>query len=394
MRSSCALVLAWCLVAGCDKDTAFDAKSADDAGADGPRYVVASMIDSPEDRFTYFSVTKSLDADTSLNLRDSLEVVGHATLYGSDKLGWFAVGGAETPSITRFDLTKDDKLVKGDTLSLENYGIAWMGFNAAFVDKHKAYYLDQSAIYQLITWDPTEMKITGTIELPSLVPGADEVLGNLGMTLRGDQLLIFAGFATEDTVRPSSTFVIVDTETDSVSSSTVVDDCAVATQFVRMANGDIYIASGADAALYHRGATSGSAACLLRLPASSDELDAKRYHLEDWTGSRVSAGLFPGPDGSLIMQAYDETVEPLTDPTEAYGTAAWRLWRWTPGQDDAALIQGEPRTLQDGWAMIVDGAAYVTGCNDDGCRLLETTAEGVPPRLESAGWVSNIVRVR
>lgn len=380
----------------------------DAGGSDGgaeppePRYVVASVVDAPNGRTTYFNVTGSLAADVTLDFADAREVPGNARLYGSDRLGWFALGGGESPIITRFELSNDDRFVESATLSFANYGVASLGLAVAFVGERDAYYLDQDATQQLITWDPTDMVITGSIDLPSLEPEPGETL-YATLAQRGSQLLVFAGYTDWDagTARPSSVFVIVDTESHSVLSSSVVEGCSHATNFVQVPNGDMYIASEVDATLYHdRDDSDGSAGCLLRLPAGADSLDAEPIQLAQWTGTEVSGGLVPGPEGSLIFQAYDEAVAPLdtTDVLAAYRVAAWRFWRWQPGQDTAERLDGEPQAVNN-LLMRVDGAGYVTGPAEDpssaGSRLVETAASGGPrPGLASPGFISNVVRVR
>jgi hypothetical protein len=395
MKYACTLTTIALVISSCSSELQTD----DAEPATGPRYVVVSVTQALDGLTTHFNVIPGLDTQPQLDFEHSFQISGNARLYGSDRSNWFAIGDGANANITRYELGGNDSFVDGNELSLASYGVSWMGLSAAVLDPHKAYYLDQSRTQQLIIWDPTTMEVTGTIALPSLAPeGGDSLYAT--MIQRDQDLLIFGGYTdwTEGTARSSSRMVVVDTATDSVRASSVVENCSHATQVVLLPSGDTYVSSELDATLYRvTKPSTGSAGCLLHVAAGADTFDATPIDLSAWSGTDLSGGLAPGADGSLLFQAFDATVQSVPDqPLDAYDMPVWRWWRWTPGDDQAERLDMPARTVVN-YVMTVDGRGYVTdhGEGSESSSLVETEASSGPRSvLTSPGFITNVLRIR
>jgi hypothetical protein len=395
MKYACTLTTIALVISSCSSELQND----DAQQSAGPRYVVVSVTEALDGLTTHFNVIPSLEPGEALDFDQSVDITGNARLYGTDKSNWFAIGGGTNAKITRYELGGDDHFVDGDELSLASYGVSWMGVSVAVLDAHKAYYLDQGQTQQLIIWDPTTMVVSDTIPLPSLAPeGRDSLYAT--MVRRGDDLMIFGGYTDwiGGTARTSSRMVVVDTTTNQVRASSVMEGCSHATQVVLLPNGDAYVASELDATLYRVAMPqTGSAGCLLHVAADADTFDPTPISLSAWSGTELSGGLAPGSDGTLLFQAFDSSIQPVPDqPLDAYDMPVWRWWRWTPGEDHAEQLDMPARTVVN-YVMTVDGRGYVTdhGEDSESSTLVETEASTGPRSvLTSPGFITNVLRIR
>src|SRR5690606_7906908 len=114
---------------------------------------------------SYFHVVSSIEDGAEIDDTKALEVPGAAKLYALPDLGWFAIGGGEAPTITRYTIDEDGALARGESISLSSYGVDSLWDTLYIVSPTKAYYPDRAGT-QLIVWNPTEMTVTGSIALP------------------------------------------------------------------------------------------------------------------------------------------------------------------------------------------------------------------------------------
>src|SRR5262245_47706553 len=96
----------------------------------------------------------------------SIEQGGGGMVYAppSGANGSFLLSYAEQPTLTRYQVTDDNQLVEGTSLSFANYGVESGYGSIAWVDDHTAYWFDDGA-RQLIRFDPTEMAIIGAVPI-------------------------------------------------------------------------------------------------------------------------------------------------------------------------------------------------------------------------------------
>lgn len=74
---------------------------------------------------SYFHVVSSLDASTVVSRGDALEVSGAAKLYSIAGAGWFAVGGGEEPTITRYSVSAAGRLEEQERIQPQGVHSLW-----------------------------------------------------------------------------------------------------------------------------------------------------------------------------------------------------------------------------------------------------------------------------
>lgn len=184
----------------------------------GTAYLAATRIWDDSATNSYFQVLPSIDQGTAVDLKKAVEIPGSAKLYASEDIGWFAIGDTESLTISRYTLDDRGALVKGETVSLQPYGVTSLWPTLYFVSPTKAYYPDRAGS-QLIILNPTTMEILGDVKLPETV--RDGYLSHYGYTTirRGKNLLFSVGWfdwEKKDAVLGETGLVVLDTETDKV----------------------------------------------------------------------------------------------------------------------------------------------------------------------------------
>jgi hypothetical protein len=135
-------------------------------GVAGP-YLLGTRVFDDTTITSYFHVASSLGEGTEIDPARALEVAGSARLFSYEE-DWFAIGGGETPTITRYTLTDEGELVEGDAISLQPFGVQSLWDTLYFITPEKAYYPDREGA-QIVVWNPTTMEVTGTIPLPDTI---------------------------------------------------------------------------------------------------------------------------------------------------------------------------------------------------------------------------------
>ena len=270
-RATLALALAT-LSASCgdeSKEAEFGAEG------DGVLYMAATRVWDDTSTTSYFHLFDSITPDTKIDVKQALEVPGAAKLLAYGDLGWFAIGEGESPTITRYTLDDEGKLQKGGSISLQPYGVMSLWGTLYFVSADKAYCVDPYGS-QLIVLNPSKMEITGTIALPQTArEGFVSYYGATSIT-RGSELIFSVGWfdwGPNDTVRPETGLVAVDTGSDEVLRFETDPRCAGITHAITMADGDTYFVSSALAAAAHRLGRLDTKPCALRIRAGEKAFD-------------------------------------------------------------------------------------------------------------------------
>lgn len=127
-----------------------------ESGADAPKddadplYMAATRIWDDTSITSYFHLVPKLEANVEVDPKQALDVAGSAKLYADRKLGWFALGNGESPTITRYTLGNNDQLVAGDAMSLLDCGVQNLWDSLCVVSKDKAYYPDSEGSQLII----------------------------------------------------------------------------------------------------------------------------------------------------------------------------------------------------------------------------------------------------
>ena len=378
------------------------------AGSD-PLYLAVTRVWNESETTSYLHVVPSLAKGTEVDPQQARELVGPAKLFSYGQNYWFAVGGGEEPTITRYTLDKQGKLVEGDAISLQPFGVADLWDTLYFVSDTQAYYPDTTNS-QLIRWNPTTMQVDKTIPLPETARKG--FLSYYGLTplVRGDKLLFSVSWfdwIETDSIQPETGLIEFDTEKDEVSQFEVDSRCGGITQAIEMRSGDTYFVSSALAAATYRLERLDTEPCALRVKKGEARFDQDYVtHLRDLTGGALAGEPVRAGDNAMFLRVFDESdleIEKGALTWNLTSQPAWKWSRWDLENDELAAVDDLPASTADTFWFQIDGHIYAseTKYEDDEATtvkdttLIDLTAKGGPKReLTVPGFLQNVARVR
>jgi hypothetical protein len=322
-------------------------------------------------------------------------------LYAQPDLGFFAIADAEKMTITRYTLDANDKMVAGGSFSLQQLGIKSLGAQAVyFVSATKAYYksADEGLI---VVFNPTEMTVTRTIDLPRDVL-KDGTTTSISQWAAADgQAYFVLGWTSKlyDRVLPGVKLVRIDTATDEV---TITDDTRCRGMYKTAdVDGALYFFSDVINAFGHAVYPNegGQPACALRINKGATSFDPG--YVGDVAGAfgpNLTGAIMSVADGVAWAQVADLTVTP-----KAIGTTytQWyaKGWRWYR-VPFATLKQATPApsqvgaygafTIAEGKAFFISEASQEYGKT----TLIDVSAETPKPGVSFAGFLLDVARLR
>lgn len=332
-------------------------------GSTGPLYAVTTEISVGEGYQSYVVLTDSLDGG-ELSLDRAEELPGRARGVGPDKGGVLFASGDEAPTLTKYTLGSDDRLVKQDgmTLSFQPRGVSAISEYQSqfyFVDADTAYYFD-SATTQAVVWNPEAMVLSGSIDLSELQrPDSLLFFSQTAAHVRGDKLYYPAGWLTADRtgVLPESAMVVVDTR-DDTAKVVVRQGCGWARDGVFGTDGLLYLATEAyGAAAHHLDPDKAGAPCMIRFDPSTDTYDEDYLvALDDVVDpdneGDVAGMLLPtGQAGEAYLRVLDPAL--IMTPPIPILVSVRAHWRW------ARVSLGDAPVA----TLIEDGPAPSSGRN-------------------------------
>lgn len=369
---------------------------------EGDAYLVGTRVWDDTTTTSYFKLVDSLDHDVTLE--GAIEVAGAAKVYAVDGIGWFAIGGGEEPTITRYVINDDNALEADQTISLADYGITSLWDTLYPVSATKMYYPDRDG-QQLVIINPQAMTIEGSIPLPQTM--REGYLANYGYAAiaRDEKLLISVGWfdwsEEGDAVLGETGLIVLDTESDNVERFDVDDRCGGITQPIVTASGDTYLVSSALAAAAHELGRLPTPPCALRIADGEDGFDGTYLgDMGEITGATLVGEPVPASGDDIYVRVMDDdlaTIEAGAATWELTGQAAWTWSRWNTQTNDVTAIDGlEPSTADVSW-FAVEGHVYGTQTETDysETRLFEIHDDGsVDQRLTATGFLHGIAKVR
>jgi hypothetical protein len=377
----------------------------DPDAAAGPAFAIGTRVWDDTTTTSFFNVVGSLSAGTVVDTSQAIEVAGAAKLFSLGSLGWFAIGGGESPTISRYEVDADNQLVPRETISLQNYGVESLWDTIYVVSPTKAYYPDRDN-RQLIIWNPTAMTISGSIDLAQTEREGYLSLYGYTPVIRGNQLLFTVGWfdwTTNDTVLAETGLVVIDTATDTVARFDVDDRCGGITTGIEVANGDVYFASSALAGAAHMLERLTTEPCALRLLADATAFDPT-YRVQLDTLDTLADGAVAGEPVSgggdrIFLRVFDEEAAELpAEPAtwDVTGQVAWTWLAWDVGTDTAAAASSLPPSTADVVWFEVEGVTYgaQTTADYSSTTLIDLTAATPTPALTAPGFVHGVARVR
>ncbi len=328
--------------------------------------------------------------------------MGRPRLYAQEGLGFFAIANAEDLSITRYEMAEDGSFLEGAKISLRSKGVRSLGAQAVhFVSATKAYYKDSNEA-QIIVWNPTEMIVEKTIELPRTLLREGWVTSLGDWAARDGEAFFTVGWSstTYDRVAAGSALVRIDTTTDEV---TVTEErrCR-GMETAGNVDGTLYFFSGVINGFGHQvyPDEGGQQDCFLRILPGSTGFDAEFVgSLSDAlpAGTAATAAALTA-DGEVWAQVVDLDTAP-TAPGSTYGEWYAADWTWWHMQVETLAepvqVPGSPGAYSS-FTVSTDTGFYISQTAAD---YSETTlvdlGDGQPqPGLSLGGFVLDIVRVR
>ncbi len=379
--------------------------SAPDAAPVLPAWSVTTQVFGAESTSSYVLVTDSLEGNTALTLDDAVELPGRSIGVGLGNQAVF-VTGDEGPTLTRYNEV-DGVLSEGETVSFANQGLTSIGeygtqfhFRSATV----SYFFD-SQTAQIIVWNPQEMTITKTIELPGLAePDTIMAFSQSPMIEDGDMLYMPVGWRSSDNLSIISKAAVVALD---MSDDSVVIDTDERCGYVREAaegdDGFIYIATEVyGAAAFAVNNEAAPAPCALRYdPAQKSFDDGFHVELSSLVGGSVAGSFVPGPSNKAYVRALDETIANITDTTHPRALSGMPVWKWyeetlgdTPTATEVTALGhsgGSVLVLDAGDTLVVP--EFAADFSKTNFRLFE---DGVvsEPGLEMPGLVFSLSKLR
>jgi hypothetical protein len=350
-----------------------DGSGAPDPGVptDGPLFAVATTMFLPDGPSSFVSLVADPTANVQVSRAGALEVGGAAALFGVDGRSVFALGGSDSPTITRYEVRDDGRFIEGARMSL-----AGLGFGSAFkrsglvpfLSETKAYFLDDVTA-QAVIWNPAEMTIVGSLSL-----AAAERTGwtfELGERAVGRDGLLFVGASQrgdDETDSGRAYVLVIDTATDTLVTIIEDDRCGNVEHVIPGGQGALYFGSGALAANMHalQRPAGYPAPCVLRINAGETRFDPSFVvRLPEQTAGRSTGRLVAGNGNEAYVLAFypEELAEPLGPTSDIFApwdATAWRWWRIRlDGSAPGEPVEGAPVGSAAGRILHAGGRDYI-----------------------------------
>jgi hypothetical protein len=376
--------------------------------SDGSLYAVTTQLYSPDQDIAYVELVNDIDrVDDALTT--TLEIPGYGLAVGPGRGGNLYVASDQAPTVTRYAVSHGDsagpsRFEERGVLSFAALGVgpifAYAG-QFQFVSPTKAYFLDSESL-QAIIWNPTDMTITGSMDLSALAVPDLTVAFDGEPTRRDRDLVVIAGYYDSDAARVAreTRVAFLDVATDAVQIASDVR-CGYVTHSVLAPNGDIYLASDTWAVAIHQTAAGDAPdSCMLRIKAGEHEIDPSyRADLAALTGSTIAGSLLPGRGAMAYVRGFDPSLfeGDIQSYDEIWSAGAWRWYSLELGSELPATVVdalpvGAPSSLQ----LPFDGRTFSNASEADyrSSRLLDMGAEGGPRDVGSVpGIPVGVVRL-
>ncbi|MEM7156548.1 MAG: hypothetical protein AAF799_27120 [Myxococcota bacterium] len=381
-------------------DDADETASATTEGASDGQYAVSVVLPGTP-RQGYVVMVDSPADDIDVDLGQALEIPNGGIAVGPDDGEVVYLVDGATPRLTEFSIDSAGGITEGRTLSMEGFTASSSGArhgNFVFLSDTKAYVID--TLTQLVgIWDPSRFEITGTIDLGDTgAVGWIGVIGGRPLDRDGELVYSQSFVSFSSAYGPMSNVVFLDPQTDTVTRTVEIPDCAALTSLVLADNGDLWGASDVSSVFNRIGGLSDGTECIFRIPAGTYEVD--RYvTFAERTGGRQGGTLMQQRDTEVYVRLLDEDLLPADVETlgDANGAAAWRWGRLDLAGDepievftDLPPMAGSTRVLQlDGTTWATEATALLATA-----RMMDLSGDVPRGGLEVPGIIMNAFRIR
>lgn len=378
-----------------------------------PQYVVHTRLNAGDDlQLSYLATTSSIEAGARLDLDRAVELdapdIGFAGLVGTP---YVYTGSCTEPTITRWEVASDGSLREGPQLSFAPLGLADACIDSALglYSPQRAFYRPfQSAIPEIVVWNPTTMEIVGTIELPGVEPEG-ELLPVVTLSTRSDRLFVTVfwegGFDADWTKFGDHVRVLeIDPESLEVLSSSDEPRCNSLSWTSATSDETAYFSPYSYNTTIRSvlGDERGAQSCGLRIvPPGSSFDQGYELDLSAIAGGRPAGDLVVLDDETAFLHVWhEELVSPLaadgSNWEDVIGENGFLWYKWPLGASTAERI---PEQTPGNFTVLVgvEDRKFVAHFSDDfsSTTLEELDASGaITPALSGAGQIFEVVRVR
>lgn len=382
-----------------DAGAAADAGEGEPEPAASPLYAVGAVVFGDQGSTGYVKLVDDIELEGErLTLEDADEFSGSADLWV--RSGAVYISGGDAPTIDKYSVGESGELTKQGTVNFGAYGVTDTAFwNATFVSDEKAYMV--SGPTELVAWNPSTMRITGTVELPEL-PARGALLQRLGTADRTSVVhdgklyqTIYWTDATYADRAPDSVIIVIDTETDEVVDQVAVD-CPGLDYGTIDEDGKIHFSNwtGGVGTYYVLGTAQN---CIATLDPSS--LEVTRTMFADIADGHEGSAFAYAGDGRFIMSVFDEVRADAANADEPFamlGEPNWQLWLYDPSSESAAPVEGVDWNSGASIHTRIDGTLYSMIPGQGYATTVAYAVNGASSRklYDVTGWSFRLFQVR
>jgi hypothetical protein len=278
-----------------------------------------------------------------------------------------------------------------------------MGAQAVlFISATKAYYKDDAQA-QIIVWNPTEMAIVKTLQLPRELVKQGYITSLSQWASRTGEAFFTVGWSTTtyDRVLPGTVLVRIDTATDELTQAPD-ERCRDILKTARLGD-TLYFFSGVINGLGHTAYSSqngGQQDCILRIAPGQKTFDAS------YVGSvapalgdnKVGTVITVTEDGKAWVQVADTTITPSA-PGTTYSEWYSKGWSWwslpLESLGNPVRVQGEPGAYS-GFAVSAGTSFFISQSALDysTSTLMEQSAGTPKAGVSFPGFVLDVARIQ
>jgi len=392
----------------------------DDDPSVPPLYAVVSLpaATGGTEQTSYIIVSETLTGDLKPESAQ-IEVPGGAVAGGPARGRTLFVGNSTSSAVTRYTLDANSKLQANGTVDFAVQGLTGLaGYSSAFefIDANKAYWFSREG--KVVVWNPTELTVTGAIDLSGVIrpdpanPGTNYTTSFSATPAhrQGSKLYSFVAWDSRmaGTIKVPSAYavVIIDSATDTA--QIVVDEAGCGYGRDAVLVGDwLYIATEAvGTSVHHLNAANGPEPCLRRFNVTTNQFDASyTVKLNALANGAPVGSLAASPGGTPLLHVLDTTapqVASFTNPRQLSSAAVWKTARLTVGDTPSLEILDAPLKSASVLPALLDTGFTVTPTFDTtdtvNPRIYEVTDDGIVATERASATITGttwgIVRLR
>ncbi len=392
--------------------TFFSCSSDDDAVSNNndPQedlYAVYWRVNTPDGRTNYVSLVNEIMSG-SVDASQALEVSGKSRFFAPENADYFVIGDGENLTFTRYNINQEDQSIEqGESFSLSNQGVTKLQKRNVFLSETKAYYIDNTQ-GQIVIWNPEEMVITGSFDLPAEFAdgyqGFSTQLGFGDYQVNGNQMLIPVGWVNfaNNTHLDKTGLAVVDVENDQVLSYNEDTRCALAVEPAFMPNGDVYYGVSERYHFSTEARENEDCGCILKVAAGANDFDQDYdpNFMNQIEGKKVGIGLTNSPKMNHgYVKVLDTSILPWSPDVEAinYYGLVWETYEINLPENE--IIRKVDRPLAPSYSenlYTFDGIQYgaIKVSDDEQYKVIEYNTDGsYVEGLDVPGYISNMQRL-